>query len=179
LLECAAAFRVADFASSYGCKVIEEFCDWLSATPVSVAFQSANWFVPLVQTIHIIAIAVLLTAVYVISFRLVGLTRGVQPLPILLARSTPWIWIALSVLLFTGVLLTITEPGRELLNWVFRVKMLLVLILAAVLAWLQVRVRAHPVLWSQPPRLQARAVGVLCVLLGAAIITAGRWIAYV
>lgn len=158
---------------------MEEFCDWLSATSVSIAFQSANWFVPLVQTIHIIAIAILLTAVYVISFRLLGLTRGTQPLPTVMARSTPWIWIALAVLLFTGMLLTITEPGRELLNWVFRVKMLLVLTLAAVLAWLQGRMRANPALWSQPSRLQARAVGALCVLLGAAIITAGRWIAYV
>lgn len=159
--------------------MIEEFCDWLSATPLSVAFQSANWFVPLVQTIHIIAIAILLTAVYVISFRLVGLTRGRQSLPTMMAKSTPWIWIALAVLLFTGALLTITEPGRELLNWVFRVKMLLVLTLALVLAWLQSRVRANPNLWAQPPKFHARAVGIVCVILGAAIITAGRWIAYV
>jgi magnesium-transporting ATPase (P-type) len=164
---------------AYGCKVIEEFCDWLSATPVSVAFQSANWFVPLVQTIHIIAIAILLTAVYVISFRLVGLTRGTQSLPTMMARSTPWIWIALAVLLVTGLLLTITEPARELLNWVFRIKMLLVLTLAAILWWLQARMRADPAQWSQTPRLQARVVGIVCVLIGAAIITAGRWIAYV
>jgi hypothetical protein len=159
--------------------VIEEFCDWLYATPLSIAFQTANWFVPLVQTIHIIAIAILLTTVYVISFRLVGLTRGNQSLPTMMAKSTPWIWIALAVLLFTGALLTITEPSRELLNWVFRIKMLLVLTLAAVLAWLQMRMRANPAAWSQPGRMPARLVGVVCVILGAAIITAGRWIAYV
>jgi hypothetical protein len=160
LLESAAAFKVRFLSLAYGCKVIEEFCDWLSATPVSVAFQSANWFVPLVQTIHIIAIAILLTAVYVISFRLVGLTRGTQSLPTMMARSTPWIWIALAVLLVTGLLLTITE-------------------LAAILWWLQARMRADPAQWSQTPRLQARVVGIVCVLIGAAIITAGRWIAYV
>jgi magnesium-transporting ATPase (P-type) len=159
--------------------VIEEFCDWLSNTQVSVAFQTAKWFVPLVQTVHIIAIAILLTAVYVIGFRLLGLTRGAQPLPTVMAKSRPWIWIALAVLLATGMLLTITEPARELLNWVFRVKMLLVLALAAILAWLQARMRADPARWSEPPRVQARAVGLLCVLIGAAIITAGRWIAYV
>lgn len=159
--------------------MIEEFCDWLSNTQLSIAFQTAKWFVPLVQTVHIIAIAILLTAVYVISFRLVGLTRGAQPLPTVMAKSTPWIWIALAVLLASGLLLTITEPARELLNWVFRTKMLLVLALAAILAWLQARMRADPGRWSEPPRAQARAVGFLCVLIGAAIITAGRWIAYV
>ena len=162
-----------------GPHVIEEFCDWLSNTQVSVAFQTAKWFVPLVQTVHIIAIAILLTTVYVLSFRLIGLTRGAQPLPTIMAKSRPWIWIALAVLLASGMLLTITEPARELLNWVFRVKMLLVLALAAILAWLQARMRADPIRWSQPARAQAWAVGFLCVLLGAAIITAGRWIAYV
>jgi magnesium-transporting ATPase (P-type) len=161
--------------------VVEEFCDWLSTTSVSVAFQSANWFVPLVQTVHIIAIAILLTTVYVISFRLVGLTRGTQSLAVVTAKSAPWIWIALCVLLATGVLLTITEPARELLNWVFRVKMLLVLALAAILWGFQARTRANPTYWSESParRHAARAVGVLCLGIGAAIVTAGRWIAYV
>jgi hypothetical protein len=159
--------------------VLEEFCDWLAMTPVSVAFQSAKWFVPLVQTVHIIAIAVLLTTVYVIGFRLLGLTRGTLSLPAIMARSKPWIWIALGVLLATGLLLTITEPARELLNWVFRIKMLLVLTLAGILIWLQVRMRADPAYWEGAPRLKTRAIGILCVLVGAAIVTAGRWIAYV
>jgi hypothetical protein len=159
--------------------VIEDFCDWLSMTSISVAFQTAKWFVPTVQTVHIIAIAILLTTVYVISFRLVGLTRGSRPLPVIMAKSAPWIWTALAVLLLTGLLLTITEPARELLNWVFRIKMLLVLALGAILVWLQVRMRADPAHWSQAPRLQGRVLGLLCLLIGAAIITAGRWIAYV
>jgi magnesium-transporting ATPase (P-type) len=161
--------------------VIEQFCDWLSRTDISVAFQSANWFVPLVQTVHIISIAILLTSVYVVSFRLIGLTRGTQPLAVLTARSTPWVWITLGVLLGTGILLTITEPARELLNWVFRVKMLLVLALAAILLIVQVHTRRNPDYWVESPlrRRSARALGIVAVVIGAGIVTAGRWIAYV
>jgi magnesium-transporting ATPase (P-type) len=161
--------------------VIQEFCDWLSRTSLSIAFQSANWFVPLVQTIHIIAIAILLTAVYVVSFRLIGVTRGGQPLAALAAKSTPWVWIALCVLLCTGILLTITEPARELLNWVFRAKMLMVAALAAILLVVQRRTRRSPEYWSASParRLAARAIGIAVVIIGAGIVTAGRWIAYV
>ena len=161
--------------------MLEEFCDWLSKTPVSVAFQSANWFVPLVQTVHIVAIGILLTTVYVLSFRLLGLTRGGQPLAALAARSAPWVWAALCVLLLTGVLLTITEPAREILNWAFRVKMLLVAALAIILMLLQFSLRSNPQYWSSSPtrRRSARAVGILCILVGASIVTAGRWIAYV
>jgi magnesium-transporting ATPase (P-type) len=161
--------------------VIERFCDWLSRTGISVAFQSANWFVPLVQTVHIIAIAILLTTVYVLSFRLIGITRGAQPLASLAVRSAPWIWTALSVLLVSGILLTVTEPARELLNWVFRVKMLMVLILAVILWIVQSRMRRNPQYWTESPvrRRAARAIGVVFIIVGAGIVTAGRWIAYV
>ena len=161
--------------------MIQEFCDWLSKTNVSVAFQSATWFVPTVQTVHIISIAILLTAVYVMSFRLIGITRGGQPLAVLIAKSAPWVWITLCVLLSTGILLTITEPSRELLNWVFRVKMLLVIALAAILLVVQIRQRRSPEYWTESParRLAARAVGIAAVIIGAGIVTAGRWIAYV
>ncbi len=161
--------------------MIQEFCDWLSKTNVSVAFQSANWFVPTVQTVHIICIAILLTSVYVVSFRLIGITRGGQPLAVLIAKSTPWVWITLCVLLATGILLTITEPARELLNWVFRVKMLMVIALAAILLLVQIRMRQSPEYWTESParRRAARAVGITAVIIGAGIVTAGRWIAYV
>jgi magnesium-transporting ATPase (P-type) len=161
--------------------VIERFCDWLSTTAVSVAFQSANWFVPLVQTLHIIAIAILLTSVYIMGFRLIGLTRGSLPLAALSAKSTPWIWAALCVLLVSGILLTITEPARELLNWVFRIKMLLVLMLAVILLLVQTRVRKNPEYWTESParRRAARAIGIVFLIIGACIVTAGRWIAYV
>jgi hypothetical protein len=161
--------------------VIEEFCDWLAATPLSLAFQSANWFVPSVQTVHIIAIAILLISVYVISLKLVGLIRGVQPLATTMAKSTPWIWTALLVLLVTGILLTITEPARELLNWAFRVKMLLVLALAGCVALIQSRLSANPDYWTESAarRWAGRTLGVLVLGLGACIVTAGRWIAYV
>ena len=161
--------------------MIDQFCDWLSRTHVSVAFQSADWFVPLVQTVHIIAIAILLTSVYVLSFRLIGLTRGAQALATLTAKSTPWFWTALCVLLVSGTLLTITEPARELLNWAFRIKMLLVLALAGMLWMVQLRMRQNPEYWTESPtrRHAARAIGIVAAIVGASIVTAGRWIAYV
>ena len=161
--------------------MIKEFCDWLSTTNVSIAFQSSNWFVPTVQTVHIISIAILLTSVYVVSFRLMGVTRRGQPLAVLVAKSTPWVWIALCVLLGTGILLTITEPARELLNWAFRVKMLMVIALAGILLLVQMRTRRSPHYWteSRSRRLAGRAIGVAALIIGAGIVTAGRWIAYV
>ena len=161
--------------------MVEEFCNWLAATRVSEAFQNWSWFVPLVQTVHILCVAIVLTAVYVIGLRMVGVPLGKQSLATVTAKSMPWTWIALGVLLLTGALLTITEPSRELLNYAFRAKMILVLILGIVLWVVQVRLRQSPGYWSESPgrRGAARALGAFSLLVGACIVTAGRWIAYV
>jgi magnesium-transporting ATPase (P-type) len=161
--------------------VIEAFCDWLSTTSLSVAFQSANWFVPMVQTVHIMAIAVLLMTLYLIGIRLLGLNARSPSLAATMTRSRVWIWSALCVLLVTGALLTITEPARELLNWVFRIKMVLVLLLAVIVALVQSRLQHDSDYWTATShrRLLGRCVGVLVLIIGAGIITAGRWIAYV
>jgi len=84
-------------------------------------------------------------------------------------------------LLVSGTLLTITEPARELLNWAFRIKMLLVLALAGMLWMVQLRMRQNPEYWTASParRHAARVIGIVAVIVGACIVTAGRWIAYV
>jgi hypothetical protein len=160
---------------------LSAFCDWLSATRVSVAFQSNAWFVPSVQTVHILSVATFLIAVFVIGSKLIRLQTEPQALAALVRGSMPRIWIALAVLLFTGTLLTITEPARELLNWAFRVKMILVVVLGMLLYLLQSRARgfrrgASVVLYG---RVYARLMGVVLFLIGTAVVTAGRWIAYV
>jgi iron complex outermembrane recepter protein len=56
--------------------MIQEFCDWLAATPVSQLFADLEWFVPTVQTLHILSIAVVVTTLGMLDFRLLRLIRS-------------------------------------------------------------------------------------------------------
>ena len=158
--------------------MISEFCKWLDATSLSQTFQSLIWFVPSVQTIHILSIAVVMTSVCLIAGKLVGLTGRQQALSAMVSSTMPWVWYALAALLATGLLLTIAEPARELLNDAFRAKMLMVLVLAGLLRLLQVRVRRDPEYFSRR-RAAAGSLGAASLLLAVTIIAAGRWIAYI
>jgi len=160
--------------------LIAVFCDWLAATRVSQRFQDLDWFVPLVQTIHILSIAVVMTSVGFIACKLLGLSGRRRSLAALMGGTMPWVWSALALLLITGALLTITEPARELLNLLFRIKMLMVLAMAAILLLLQERLTRDPDYWtaSAGRRGSARALGSAALLLAVCIIIAGRWIAY-
>ena len=158
--------------------MISQFCKWLDATTVSQTFQSLVWFVPTVQTVHILSIGVVMTSVGMLAGKLVGITGRHQTLAALVSSIMPWVWWALAVLLATGLLLTVTEPSRELLNAAFRAKMLMVLAMAGILRLVQVRLRQDPDFWARR-RTAAGGLGAASLLLAVTMIVAGRWIAYI
>jgi hypothetical protein len=161
--------------------MISEFCDWLASTPLSQLFQDLQWFVPLVQTVHILSIAVVVFAIGMLAFRLLGLSGSRQSLAAMAEYFLPWMWSALAVLLCTGILLTITEPARELLNDAFRAKMVMVAILAVITRVLQLGLKRDPTYWTsgEVRLLAGRSIAVSSLVLIVCIVTAGRWIAYI
>ena len=159
---------------------VARFCNWLSATSPSQAFQNAGWFVPLVQTVHIASVAVFMISIWTISWRLIGLGFRTDAPDAMLARALSYAWAALALLLLTGTLLTITEPARELLNDAFRAKMIMVAVNACLLAVLQGRLRQRSLFNAASGRTRpvVRIAGAICLVLTVASAIAGRWIAY-
>ena len=160
--------------------MMQHFSDWLANTWLSQAFSNANWFVPTVQTVHILCIAVVVTALGMLDFRLLRLTRSGPPAETMATKFVPWVWRALVVLLITGILLTITEPNRELMNYAFRVKMLLVVLLAVLTFFVQRASAREAGYWSSSLARQrlGMALGIGSLVLCVSIVAAGRLIAY-
>jgi magnesium-transporting ATPase (P-type) len=160
--------------------MVQNICDWLAETALSQLFARSEWFVPTVQTIHILSVAVVVTTLAMLDFKLLNLTQSGSSVPPLARSFLPWTWKALGVLLVTGVLLTITEPSRELLNNAFRLKMLLVLALAGVTFTFQRVTSRDPQYWRSSPRGRrlASAIAVVSLMLCVTIVAAGRMIGY-
>jgi hypothetical protein len=160
--------------------MIQHFSDWLAATWLSQLFANTGWFVPTVQTVHILCIGVVVTSLAMIDFRLLHLTRRGPPVETLAVKSVPWVWLALVVLLISGILLVITEPNRELMNDAFRLKMLLVALLVALTLVLQRASASRPGYWSSSLARQrlGRMLGIGSLVLCVSIVAAGRLIAY-
>lgn len=139
--------------------------------------QDVSWAVPAVQTVHILAIAIVFSSSLVVALRATHVS-GIYWSPARWGqRLNAWVFGALFVLLLTGSLLVIGEPGRSLPNWIFQLKMVLVIAAAALSALL-----AHRLQRLDPPEqagLAEQALAVLLVGLWMAVISAGRWIAYV
>ncbi|MGB6450642.1 MAG: DUF6644 family protein [Steroidobacteraceae bacterium] len=158
--------------------MIQAFCEWLSNTSVSMVIQNVYWIIPVVQTVHILAIATVMASVVMLDFRLLGVTARGQALPDVAHRFLPWVWSAVVVLLCSGSLLIIAEPGRDLLNNVFYLKMSLLACVLVLTFGFQVLVRRGGGFWEHR-RMIARITAVVSLALWVGIVMCGRWIAYV
>ncbi len=161
-------------------QALADFCDWLDRTPLSQTIQTTEWIVPTVQTVHILAIAAVMSSVLMIDLRLIGILGGDQSLARVSERFRPAIWWTLPVLLATGVLMIIGDPVRALLNPVFQLKMVLLIAALIVTLSYQVPLGSDPSFWDLTGgrRGAARIIAVLSLMLWVSIVFAGRWIAY-
>ena len=161
--------------------LLQPFCTWLAATSVSRTIQSIEWIIPAVQTLHILAVAAVVTSALMIDLRLLGIDRQEQTLAVIARRLLPLIWWPLPVLAVTGAVLIVAEPARSLQNPVFFLKMGLLILAAGVTLAGQIPMRVDAAFWevSRGRRLAAKLIALASLPLWVAIIFAGRWIAYV
>ncbi len=157
--------------------IIPEFCDWLSHTAASNVISTVTWIIPATQTVHIMAVTVVMAPMMMFDLRMMGVAGRRQSISQVADRFIPPIWPALLVLLATGMILTIGEPGRELLSDAFRLKMILVATVSIVTYYVQRKLRGNPSFWDEH-RVAAIALAGLSLLLWLTIATCGRWIAY-
>jgi len=156
------------------------FTDWLSQTSISLAIQTHDWVVPTVQSVHIVAIGVVLTSVFMIDLRILGMAGRDQSLTETTGRFGPWLSGALCVLLATGLLMVIGEPARELLAFSFWLKMFLVAVGTLSAAVFQISLRRNELDWEQSlaKRRTTKLLAVATLLIWVSIVILGRLIAY-
>jgi hypothetical protein len=150
------------------------FSRWLESTALSQAIQTTSWAIPGIQVIHILCLATLFALALSLSLRVAGRGFAIESSRSLAERFVPAMGICLVVLLVSGSLLVIAEPDRTITNQVFYIKMILLVAAIGLTSWL---VRSARRELPQPSRLDV-AIAVLCMLVWAGIIIAGRYIAY-
>ena len=156
------------------------FCEWLAATPGSVALHESLFMYPLVESVHVLTLCLFVGMSVLLDFRLLGLALRGVPLTDVTKRLMPWMFVGFFVMVVTGILLFYAIPVRSYQSVWFRVKVIF-LILAGLNAWtfhVGVYQRVHE--WNnalKAPR-RARLAGAASLVLWAGIIVFGRMIAY-
>jgi hypothetical protein len=159
---------------------LHDFSSALYTTQISTGIRETAGIIPTTQSLHILAIAVVVGSALVTDLRLAGVLATDETPQTVVRRYLPWMWAAIAALLVTGAILVVGEPNRVLSNPVFWIKMTLV-----VFAFGLTLLFRYPILHPQFQLEHARWAALakptawVSLLVWIAVIFCGRWIAYV
>jgi len=152
---------------------IAEFSDWLSTTAASQYIQVTDGVIPALQTVHIVCVAVVFAAAVMVDLRVLGTGLKSETLKAVAERFIPSIWVCIVILLATGALLIVAEPGRTLANPSFYLKLTALFLAIVVTLWLKGFAQG-----SRPVSGLPVVAAIVSMLLWMTVIVAGRYIAY-
>ena len=141
---------------------------WESIESSELAFQigATAWF-PLLESLHVLGLALLLGSLLMIDLRLVGLVARDQEPAGLAAGMMVWVWSGFVMVIVTGTGMFISRPSAYAANPAFQIKLALLLLVGANLV-------GYRALLLVPARL----AGSLSLTLWIGIVLAGRWIGH-
>jgi len=152
------------------------FFTWCENTYLGEAIRGSNWLFPMIESLHLLGLAVIGGAVLVVDLRLLGFGIKGQPVEQLWRDARPWLLGSLTVMLVTGMLLFTSEAIKLYYHEAFWVKMtsLLLSILFTFTAVRRVALaeagRVSPV-WN-------KVVALVSLLLWSGVGVGGRWIGF-
>jgi hypothetical protein len=158
---------------------LHHLCQSVYYWPLVVALRESEDAFPLVETAHVLAIALLVGTVLAVDLRLLGLILRGEPVSRIARALLPLTWSGFGLMLITGLPLFAAEALRLYGNPAFRVKMVLLVLAGCNALLFHLTTYRTVATWDveRTTPLGARASAVLSIALWSAIVVSGRLIA--
>ena len=153
-----------------------DFLIWLEETRPSTWMRESGgaFFSSLV--FHSIGMAFVAGIHVVTDLRVLGVAPGV-PLS-LMRRYVPMLWASLAVVTASGLLLLLAYPAKALTNPLFYFKLVAIVVALWIMRALQRGVLRDSLHDAVPVPTRERLLALVSLVLWAAVITSGRFLAY-
>ena len=161
---------------------METFAPFFSALQNSAIAQFVNTAgptYPIVEAIHVIAVALVFGTILIVDLRLLGVASTNRPFTRVAHDLLHFTWAGFALAVVTGTLLFLPNAGSIYINVNFQVKMVL-LLLAGINMFVFELVTARRVsVWDNAvPPASARLAGLLSIGLWMGVIVFGRLIGF-
>ena len=163
---------------------LHDFLKALEATPLAAAVRGAtpgwDWLFPIVETVHVIALALVFSSIVMLDLRLVGMASRESSVSRLSRELLPITWTAFVVAAISGSLLFTGKASYYMVNPWFLGKMALMglagvnMIAFHLIPW--TNVRTFDVATVIPGGV--KRAGILSLLLWIGVICCGRMIGF-
>ena len=149
---------------------------WFEDSRIGEGIRDSTWLFPVIESVHLLGLAVLGGSVLVLNLSLLGLGLGRRSAAQLWHDTWPWFTGSLTTMLGSGFLLFTSEAVKLYYHQAFWVKMSALVLSLAFTATVQRRTAL-----ADPERvtpLRSRSVGLVSLLLWSLVGAAGRWIGF-
>jgi len=154
--------------------------EWLDQTDLAQAIQASALLFPWFESVHVLAIALVLGSIAVVDLRLLGLASVGRPVTALVRQVLPVTWIAFAVAVLTGAAMFVSNASQYMGNFPFQMKLLLLLLAGVnMLAFHFITYRSVG-RWSEARQtpFAARFAGAFSIAVWIGIVAFGRWIGF-
>jgi hypothetical protein len=150
--------------------------EWFENTAVGDAIRSSLWLFPVIESFHLLALALIGGAVLLVDLRLLGLGLRRQPVAQLARDAQPWLVGGLLVMVASGTLLFTSEAIKCYYNSAFWTKMTFLFPAIVFTFTVRRKVAAAPDARIRP--VWNKLVALISVALWTFVGAAGRWIGF-
>src|SRR5579872_691412 len=151
------------------------YFEWCGNTWLGSTVRDTVWAFPLIETFHLLALAILLGSVLIVNLRVFGLGKRFLPAAQMARQLEPWMLTSLGVLIASGIPMAFSEPIKCFESYSFPIKMGLIVIGIAC----QFTIQRKWVMAGDASTGKARLAAIASIVIWTAVGAAGKGIPYV
>jgi Family of unknown function (DUF6644) len=149
---------------------------WIEDSPVSQFLRHSRVLFPIVESIHLIGLALFVGTLLLIDLGLLGVAMRRQPVAGVARALAPWTWSGFALLMVTGPFMFTAQAVKWHNNPVFWIKIVLLILAIAFQS------SVHGKITTEDPALRpaaAKLIGALSLLLWISIALSGKIMEFV
>jgi len=158
---------------------LSAFLSWLETTRLAEFIQVSEWAFPAIESLHVIAIVLVVGAIAIVDLRLVGFASQSRAVTDVMKDAIPCVWIAFALAVISGILMFVSQATSYASNFPFQMKVVLLLLAGGNMLIFESIIMRGVAAWdcAHPPAA-ARICGALSLIFWISIVAFGRWIGF-
>jgi hypothetical protein len=159
---------------------IAAFLKSLEASGLATGIRDSLWLFPLIESTHVIGLALVFGTILIIDLRLLGIASTQRSFKRMASDILKWTWAAFALTALTGALMFITNSLVYYHNFFFRTKMLLLLLSGINMLIFELTAGRTIHNWDKAPSAPSagKALAAVSLVMWIGIIIMGRLIGF-
>lgn len=156
---------------------LDTFWFWLEGFAISNTIRESMWVFPVIETLHVLTLAITVGSIALLDFRLLGLGPDRRPPRFAAVETLPWTWAAFGATCLSGFLMFASAASYYVAIPAFRYKVLCLALAGINMLVLHFGSWRELGSWDDDARIPAaaRTAATLSLLCWAGVVVFGRW----